>query len=46
MVPLTIEIPQFFIDRVIDVPVLQVVLAMPVVVNDRCDNVEVPQKQF
>ena len=38
--------------RVVDAPVVQVVLAMPVVVNDRCagsdlqNPVEVPQKQY
>ena len=52
MVSLTIEISQLFIGRVIDAPVVQVVLTMPVVVNDRCagsdlqNPVEVPQKQF
>ena len=43
---------QFVFDKVIDVPVVQVVLAMSVVANDRCagsdlqNPVEVPQKQF
>ena len=36
MVLQTMDIPQFVFDKVIDVPVVQVVLAMPVVVNDRC----------